>query len=513
VSAQGRWCFFRDESGELRSFDPSEVSGEWHASGTINLEDGTALQEVLSRTKSGVWIRRFEGFGGIDGSLVEARILTDLEALCWFVSENLPFPESLEEAAIASMVRPAHDAQTSDRIRRQRLAALPTAIVCAYALRDLYSICYEYPSTLAQSEMKSLRNGLWSYFWNCLQSAAVDCVTEKIMCPFVGTREARSTLALYAGTLLTIHPEAVIEPSGVMSNGAEILQSSLLSAPPMVREAVERIHEIAWSVCRWPDQPQEVAFASESRRLHLAQCYWGRVALIIGIESSPNRLVGWRPHRLLPLVENLRLRVDACLRPLELEGDAADARTRIDAIIDVLLTDPEALDIDEFVSEELGAIEGYFVRARLNGRITKHALTRAEQIFLQSADPMIDEYKSDFDTAQVNFKKRVEAFAAKRQKETRGAVVVPRSDSPPTSALPPMSDEDVRILRSLLNKHPKLCTQHELEAETEVSRKTVGARLSRLRDLGLVHRPSGARGGDLLTEEGVAFARTLSTHK
>jgi hypothetical protein len=422
--------FFHGTNGELCCFTPSDAD-DWYADGTLNASDGTAFQEVLSRTKDGRWICWLDDCEPVDQSLIDARILTDLEALCWFLEKGIPTPEYLEQTVHALLKSQKPDINTAEEIRRRRLAGLPTTIVCAYALRDLYAISYDYPSAFSATELVSLRNRLWSYFWNHLKVAGVEGVTERIYCPLTGTKEGESTTALYAGGLLTIHPDAAIQPSGEMSNASEILTASLTGAPQAVRDSVERIHEIAFSVCRWPDQPNESTFASESRKLELGYRYWRLIARIVGIEASPNRLVGWRPHPLLPTIENLRLRIKVCMQPLDEDPETADIRARIESLLDAVLTDPDGLDMDEFVSRELSDVEGYFVRARLQGRLTTHPLTRAEVIFFQIAESALDKFQADVDAAQVDFKKRIEATAVKRREQS--ASTKPENSGPKTT--------------------------------------------------------------------------------
>jgi biotin operon repressor len=83
---------------------------------------------------------------------------------------------------------------------------------------------------------------------------------------------------------------------------------------------------------------------------------------------------------------------------------------------------------------------------------------------------------------------------------------------PPRSmakAAPPLTSEDMTVLRVLAERHPRTMKQVELEAATGLSRKTVCARLKYLRSWGLVRRPFGSRKGDGLTDLGLQFARRL----
>ena len=76
--------------------------------------------------------------------------------------------------------------------------------------------------------------------------------------------------------------------------------------------------------------------------------------------------------------------------------------------------------------------------------------------------------------------------------------VVP--DNPPTKPveqtkpeLPPVDDEDVAILRFLEKWSPQLRTTYDIEAATKITRKTIGKRLVRMRELKFVDRPNGEK--------------------
>jgi DNA-binding MarR family transcriptional regulator len=80
--------------------------------------------------------------------------------------------------------------------------------------------------------------------------------------------------------------------------------------------------------------------------------------------------------------------------------------------------------------------------------------------------------------------------------------------------LPPLTDNDARILVYLQERHPHLEEQEPIaaalsEAVGAVTRKTVGERLRRLEKLGLVHRPEGERKGFGLTTNGEKVAKSL----
>jgi hypothetical protein len=72
-----------------------------------------------------------------------------------------------------------------------------------------------------------------------------------------------------------------------------------------------------------------------------------------------------------------------------------------------------------------------------------------------------------------------------------------------------INSQDAAILRYLLELHPVMRTLADIEAGTDVSRKTAGDRVDKLITADVLHRPEGDRGGVALTKYGKAIAESL----
>jgi uncharacterized membrane protein len=72
---------------------------------------------------------------------------------------------------------------------------------------------------------------------------------------------------------------------------------------------------------------------------------------------------------------------------------------------------------------------------------------------------------------------------------------------------------DVAILKALAEAKPRAVVQADLEARTNLSRRTIGPRLAELRKWGLVCRPHGPRGrkGDMITDQGMTALDAYTT--
>lgn len=81
--------------------------------------------------------------------------------------------------------------------------------------------------------------------------------------------------------------------------------------------------------------------------------------------------------------------------------------------------------------------------------------------------------------------------------------------APVADTLPPLNQHDHEILLCLEERSPLAMVQIDIATATLIHRKTVGRRLERLREHGLVHRPMGERAGDTLTDRGRELAERL----
>jgi hypothetical protein len=95
-----------------------------------------------------------------------------------------------------------------------------------------------------------------------------------------------------------------------------------------------------------------------------------------------------------------------------------------------------------------------------------------------------------------------------------GLLQTPTPAAPPRlaaeqSPFPPITTEDELILQALSRWHPRLTGQHDLDAESEVSRKTISKRLPKLLDAGLIVQPDGLRKGVAISARGLALLKQL----
>jgi DNA-binding transcriptional ArsR family regulator len=77
----------------------------------------------------------------------------------------------------------------------------------------------------------------------------------------------------------------------------------------------------------------------------------------------------------------------------------------------------------------------------------------------------------------------------------------PATENPPADVATAIDRYDLAILKALDDQSPRIMFQADIEAAASVPRRTIGKRLSALRDQGLICRPRGKR-GETITDRG-----------
>jgi hypothetical protein len=76
---------------------------------------------------------------------------------------------------------------------------------------------------------------------------------------------------------------------------------------------------------------------------------------------------------------------------------------------------------------------------------------------------------------------------------------------------PALKDTDMKIISALAESHPVAMEQYALEQACQLSRRTIGPRLKKLRELELVVQPLGERGGHVLADRGFDLLKKTGT--
>lgn len=271
--------------------------------------------------------------------------------------------------------------------------ALPTALVAVMALRELIQARYYYPSAIKPQEALSLQEELIGQLEPILDMMGFEAIRKLYRRPDFDDLRADGNLLALQAVLLMRHPDVRTESEDRQLETMEAaVRSCEEAASAPVRQVVCRLQEIMFSDCRAPHPADDTTYQEPARRVQLLREYWARCSRIVQQETAS--LVFTRPHLLLPIILNIRSRIDSCLEGLlDIEG-VSQAKETIDALLDVLVSGEgdDLQAVPEWTHGRLQEVQVFVEQARLQSGAGGHPLTSAEAFFLKTADEAIADY-------------------------------------------------------------------------------------------------------------------------
>jgi len=317
------------------------------------------------------------------------------------VAEGPPTESSQEGSEVESPRAP-------DAVLR---LALPTAVIAAAGLRDLGRVRTFYPEAIPLGDAKAMHELLAGE----LASAVATCNLERVfeVAPIPDPEQTGSDVEVSAlmGVLVMNHPDFAIDPSSAepgANNMKEILQRCQGEAADDVRAIVHRILTAMLYDCRMPAPVDDPSFKEAPRFLQMLRTYWSVVRqLVLHHIDAPT---GFQPHPLMPLMVNLKARIDACFVQLVSCQGAERAQACVTSLINIVLSgEPDALQAEpEWSYEQVGGVDRFIEEARLDLGAKSYPMTAAEELCLQQAQKALDDYEQQVKSSWAKMIKRVE---------------------------------------------------------------------------------------------------------
>lgn len=224
------------------------------------------------------------------------------------------------------------------------------------------------------------------------------------------------------------------------------------SASPEVRALSDRIGEFMMVSCRRPTGGHDPSFKDPARAAHVFDRYWRLANALLQAQMSVH--VGYYPHPLTRIIENLRDRISGCMEILRDQPNAAKVAEDLDGMLS-MLTEGDIDDlhaVDEWVHPAIRRVELFVTRMGMSLGVWHGNMTQAETYFLDFVQIQIAEYKADVTVKWQRMVKRADAIGAKRNAERQSAPASPpsagsadgaapadsKSPPPPPPPLPPV---------------------------------------------------------------------------
>jgi len=346
--------------------------------------------------------------------------LADLDTLIARIKQirvELSMPTASARAAAA----PIADAKPD----QQHVADL---VVVFMLIRDLLRVGRDYPDALPAAEHKAFLDKLTTTSNVLLDQPGMHGLKELMKAPEFMETDAPERFGLQMSTALLSHP-AMDAPSGTAAEIKAAVEKAMHacqeSASPSIKKMMSRLANVMVVSCRCPTGATVKDFAEPARFLQMLHRYWMLASELVQIQSGSE--VGFNPHPLLHLIENIRDRLHTCFSHVSDLADAGEAEHACDQLVG-MLTEGDIDDLSavpEWTNGELQKVERFIARARLKVGPHEFTLTSPEEFFIKQSEFIIAEHAKRVKAAWKQVLANVDANVAASKK------AAPESDVKP----------------------------------------------------------------------------------
>jgi hypothetical protein len=374
----------------------------------------------------------------LSGELLSSQRLYD-QTRRW--SEKLEGKAAAQEATERSEEPPATDEDStlsegpaSDDLLR---IGLPTAVMAAAGLRDLSHVRIYYPGVIPEEEAKALHKTLASNLKSATEMCKLERIFEIVKIPVPDELGSDMEVNGLMSMLALHHPDFKADISSRESI-SQNLDAAITKCQQDVIEPVlgilERIQQAMLYDCRTPCPVGDDSFQEPQRFLQLLRAYWTVVRqLVLHHIDAP---IGYRPHPLLPLVVNLKARIDECFSRLNHIEQAEEVHQRLASLVDIILSEPDDLSVvPEWSYDQVGGIDRFIEEARLTLGAKSYRLTPAEEMCLSQAQKAVDDFEGRVREGWAKINRRMELMREKNKNQA--------SQSPQTTTSTPSATEEL----------------------------------------------------------------------
>lgn len=308
------------------------------------------------------------------------------------------------------------------------------AVVLFMVTRDLVRIGREYPDAMPEADHKAWVEEVTEHAEAILERPGFDGIKILMKSPVVLETEPSAGFNMLMSTALMVHP-AMAAPGRTQAE----MQSSLEkvmgicqeTASADAKQQMSRLADVMVLSCRFPTATGVKDFGDPARFLQMMNRYWRLASELVQIQSSND--VGFNPHPLLHIIENIRDRLRTCFTHLgHLEG-ADDVGQACDQLIG-MLTEGDIDDLSAvpaWTNGEIQKVETFIARARLSVGGREYALTKPEVYFIRLCEQLIVDHGKRVQAAWKQVLADVDANAAKRR-DTEVLTSSPPDNTPRT---------------------------------------------------------------------------------
>lgn len=364
-----------------------------------------------------------------------------------------PSADTLERAAFKrqaasweALLIQGNETQTEEN-PKPGAAAIADTTLLAMVLRDAYFVQLDYPVVGALPQHVALVKELRERISRSLDRPGMARLKNLAAAgAHIKGPSEPVRWGTFAGAVAMCHPDFGSEVKEPLRDadlpGAieRILRLCQDTAAPDVRGLSERLGEFMILMCRRPTGSHDPAFKDPARAAFLLDRYWRLANQLIHTHMEIH--VGFTPHPLTRVIENLRDRIAGCFDRLKDQTDATAAAEDADTLLKAL---SEGDKDDLFVMEEwaegaIRRVELFIARMGMTLGIWHGKMTQAETLFITHVEPLIAEHITNVKAQWRRYQRHADAIGAQtaaQRGSDEGLASNPSSDTAGNNPPPP----------------------------------------------------------------------------
>ncbi len=320
------------------------------------------------------------------------------------------------EFALPPRTERAHSPQPD--VVRPDAQSVADVVVLFMVTRDLVRIGREYPDAMPEADHKAWVDEVAAQANLILTRPGFEGIKTLLKGPTLLDVDVPERFGMLMSAAMMAHP-AMASPAGtpaeIQATVEKAMRACQETASPHIKEQMSRLANLMVVSCRCPTGTAVKDFAAPARFLQMLHRYWMLASAMVQTQATCH--VGFSPHPLLHLIENIRDRLNTCFARLAHLDDAADAQHSCDQLVGMLTEgDIDTLSaVPEWTNGELQKVERFIARARLKVGPREFDLTAAEEFFIKKCEHLIAEHDKRVRATWKQKLSRADAQAAARR--------------------------------------------------------------------------------------------------
>lgn len=327
-------------------------------------------------------------------------------------------------------------------------------VVLFMVTRDLVRIGRDYPDAMPETDHKVWVDEVTAHANLILKRPGFEGISALMKEPTFLEMDIAERFGILMSAAMMAHP-AMAAPAGTPAEIRAAVEKAMSvcqeTASGHAKSEMSRLANVMVVSCRCPTGTAVKDFAEPSRFLQMLHRYWMLASSMVQTQSSVH--VGFNPHPLLHLIENVRDRLNTCFSHVTHLDGAGDAKHACDQLVG-MLTEGDIDDLSavpEWTNGELQKVERFIARARLKIGPREFPLTAPEEFFIKQAEHLIAEHDKRCRAAWKQMLARADAQAAARKPaEVTHATPVPAAVSQPIATPEQRAERIGPLLSSLV---------------------------------------------------------------